>query len=1058
MAETIADALVRIRPSVDDAQFKSSAAAAGSSAGDEAGKGFANKFGASLKGAIGAVTALAGLQVVKFFKDTIENASDLNESTSKLQVVFGKASQSVLAFGKDSATSMGISQRTYRDTVGTLGNLLVSLKLPQTEAANMSTKMVKLAGDMASFNNTSPVDALEAIRSGLVGETEPLRAYGVNLNDAQLRQEAVSLGLEKTTKNVLPPAIRAQAAYALILDQTKTAQGDFSRTSTGLANSQRILSAEWDDITTKIGQLFLPIVVKLVAVIKTNVMPALTDFVNGLQGGGGIGGQFAAAGAAIRTFLGDLQSFISVLNQNKTAVIAFAGTLVTAKIAIEALAVATRAWAAIQTAVAFVQLAIGIRSAADAMALLDVAMDANPIGLVVVAIAALVAGLVLAWQHSETFRNVIIGTWDAIKVAALFLWHNVFDPLWHGIEAAFNGIVAAAKLWWSAIQTEFDLARAGVGLVVGFFQALWTGIKAVFDGIVVAAQTWWAGVQAVFSAVSTAVQVLSEPFLWLWHSIFEPVFAILGTIVKDFYILFYDTILLAVKVVKEDFTLAIQAFEALWTAVWNGIKSIVTTWWAGVQVVWNAVISMLSGPFSAAQRAIQALWTSVWNTIVSIAQTTWTGIQVVWNAIVSYLGGPLSTAFHAIQSTFNTVWNAIADIASNVWTKIKSYWQDMVNFVTSTIPNAFRTAVDAIGNFWNSLQDKVKTPINFVIGFINRGIIGPINSLVGTFGGTKLSDIPGLRTGGVIPGSVRNDGILGLAAGGMPTARVESGEFVVNRKQTAKHLPVLQAINDGVQGFALGGLIGDVIGLVTDPIGHLSSGLGDLASSLGGTGFAQMLIGIPKKVIEWAGKWIKDKFTSLLGGTTASLGGPGGNSIAAILAWAKLFDPTASVSSGYRPGDPGYHGAGLAADIVGANMDAIAQGFYNMSSHLLELIHSPSWFVKNGVRVGSDFYASVFAEHFNHVHVAAYANALGFANGGTINEPIWGVGRSGRRYTFGERGPETVVPGGGGIGGGVNLTIHVHGDVGDAQVRAIRSHVDSAFRQLQTQIKTGRRR
>jgi hypothetical protein len=100
----------------------------------------------------------------------------------------------------------------------------------------------------------------------------------------------------------------------------------------------------------------------------------------------------------------------------------------------------------------------------------------------------------------------------------------------------------------------------------------------------------------------------------------------------------------------------------------------------------------------------------------------------------------------------------------------------------------------------------------------------------------------------------------------------------------------------------------------------------------------------------------------------------------------------------------------------------------------------------------------VFAEHFNHVHVAAYANALGFANGGVINEPIWGVGKSGRQYTFGENGPETIVPGTGVGGSGVNLVINVHGDVGEKQVAAIRSHVDAAFSRLLTQMKTGRRR
>jgi hypothetical protein len=194
-----------------------------------------------------ATLGVVGAAAFKLAKDSVAAASDLSETQSKVSVVFGKSSAAVLAFGKTSAVAMGESTQQAEEAAATFGNLFVSMKLGQPKAAQMSTTMVKLASDLASFNNTNPADALEALRAGLVGEVEPLRRYGVNLNDAQLRQEAVALGLEKTTKNVLPPAIRAQAAYALILDQTKTAQGDFQRTSGGLANQQRILSASFED-------------------------------------------------------------------------------------------------------------------------------------------------------------------------------------------------------------------------------------------------------------------------------------------------------------------------------------------------------------------------------------------------------------------------------------------------------------------------------------------------------------------------------------------------------------------------------------------------------------------------------------------------------------------------------------------------------------------------------------------------------------------------------------------------------------------------------------------
>ncbi len=207
-----------------------------------------------------AAGAIAGTALFGLGKAAVNTASDIAESQSKIRVVFGQSSAAVLKFADTTADSLGISKAAALDAAGTFGNLFVALKLPQPEAAKMSVRMVQLAADMASFNNTSPQEALEALRSGLVGETEPLRKYGVNIQDATLRQKALELGLISTTKDTLPPAIKAQASYALILDQTKTAQGDFARTADGLANSQRRATARMSDLGAELGGKLLPAV------------------------------------------------------------------------------------------------------------------------------------------------------------------------------------------------------------------------------------------------------------------------------------------------------------------------------------------------------------------------------------------------------------------------------------------------------------------------------------------------------------------------------------------------------------------------------------------------------------------------------------------------------------------------------------------------------------------------------------------------------------------------------------------------------------------------------
>jgi hypothetical protein len=216
-----------------------------------------NKLGFSMLDASVAAGA-AGAAAVAFYKDTVRAASDLNETTSKTKAVFGAASDEVFAFGKTAATSVGQSQQQAEEAVATFGNLFTALGLGQKPAADMSIKLDQLAGDLASFNNVDPAQVLQDLRSGLVGEVEPLRKYGVALNAASVEQEAMRETGKRSAKQ-LTEAEKVTARYNLILQATKTAQGDFARTSDGLANSQRILAAEIENVKASIGTALLPV-------------------------------------------------------------------------------------------------------------------------------------------------------------------------------------------------------------------------------------------------------------------------------------------------------------------------------------------------------------------------------------------------------------------------------------------------------------------------------------------------------------------------------------------------------------------------------------------------------------------------------------------------------------------------------------------------------------------------------------------------------------------------------------------------------------------------------
>lgn len=217
-----------------------------------------------------------------FAQDSVKAASDLNESISKVNVVFGDSANEIRAWADTAATAFGQSEQQALEAAGTFGNLFSALGFGKDIAKDMSIGLVELASDLASFNNIGVDEALIKLRAGIVGETEPLRTLGVNLSAVQVEAKALELGLAATKKEITETD-KVTARYAIIMEQTALAQGDFARTSNGLANSQRILAAQMTDLKATVGTALLPIITEMVGIMSRltiAVMPSLANFID----------------------------------------------------------------------------------------------------------------------------------------------------------------------------------------------------------------------------------------------------------------------------------------------------------------------------------------------------------------------------------------------------------------------------------------------------------------------------------------------------------------------------------------------------------------------------------------------------------------------------------------------------------------------------------------------------------------------------------------------------------------------------------------------------------
>lgn len=281
-------------------------------------------------------TAFAGIGVANFAKDAVGMASSVGEAYSKLTVLVGDSARGINDWSKTTAKSLGVAQVDALRATGDFANMFQIIGKSGPEVADMSKKMVQLAADMASFNDASPAETLEALGAGLRGESEPLRRFGVALDDATLRQKALDMGLVKSTKETLPPAIKMQAAYGLILDQTSKQQGDYARTSESLANKQKTLGAEFRDLQTRIGAGLAPVAEKLVDLFS-DAIPVVEEMAKTVGGAvqsfGGLAEGAAKAAGTLGIFVagaagvGEAIEGVDALANKIKALASSAGTL-----------------------------------------------------------------------------------------------------------------------------------------------------------------------------------------------------------------------------------------------------------------------------------------------------------------------------------------------------------------------------------------------------------------------------------------------------------------------------------------------------------------------------------------------------------------------------------------------------------------------------------------------------------------------------------------------------------------------------------------------------------
>lgn len=231
---------------------------------DKAGKKSSGLFSSAFAGGVGGVVAVATMKALSSIRtgiaNTVKSFSDLEDATGAAEVVFGKSMSRIISLSEKAHRTMGMTKAQVIDASNTFGVFGQSAGLTGNKLANFSIDLTKLAGDLSSFKGGSVEDAIIAIGAALRGESEPIRRYGVLLDDLTVKQQALKMGLIKTTKEALTPQNRTLAVSRLLFEQTRLAQGDFERTLVSTQNTAKTFQASITNAIASFGGVYAPLI------------------------------------------------------------------------------------------------------------------------------------------------------------------------------------------------------------------------------------------------------------------------------------------------------------------------------------------------------------------------------------------------------------------------------------------------------------------------------------------------------------------------------------------------------------------------------------------------------------------------------------------------------------------------------------------------------------------------------------------------------------------------------------------------------------------------------
>lgn len=692
--------------------------------------GFGVKVAAGVAAGVAAVTG-AGLLIGRRLVDL---GSDAEETVSKVGVIFGPGAKQIEAYAARAAQAIGQTSTAAMNAAATFATFGKGAGMTGKPLADWSTRMVTLSSDLASFYNADPSEVVEAIGAALRGEAEPMRRFGVLMDDAALRAQALKMGIIKTTKEALSPQQKVLAAQALILAQTKDAQGDFARTSGGFANQQRIFSAAVEESKIKLGKGLLPVATRIITFLNTTGLPAIqriTDRLGGMgRGVEGMRSRFDRARPTVERIASGFMAagrgvadFGRMLDRNTRGPLIEVG----------------KAFQNLRDTVLPI-----VRDVADYVSENwgEWGPQMQEVGEQMT--RAIGGGL-----------KLIAAIWNRASQGISYAWRRWGDGILRTTGTVFGWML---KMWSGAFQTLGGITRTVAAIINGDWAKAGEGLKSTARGI-------WRVVVSVFNIQSTLLRPITSRVIGYVVGIFrwgrnEVLGAARGTVTGVVGLWSWATgkVIGRARAIRDGVISWLTSLRA-----WAFNLSWSLTIWVAERWGWLQRSVVASARY--ARNGVVSWFTSLRTWAIGLASTATQWVADRWGWLQRSATASAKYARNGVVGWFVSLYNGVRAYTGSVTGWARDRWQDFANAM-SRIGKGMATSLEAPFKF---LLSNIKGPLREVASWLNRYVMSPMNAVTSKFG-VNIPQLPKFHTGGVVPGRAETP-IMAMGGEGVLTPK-----------------------------------------------------------------------------------------------------------------------------------------------------------------------------------------------------------------------------------------------------------------------------------------------